>query len=78
MTDEQRKVNAGFLKEVIESEGGKLILSHINEEIRDGWEKFIALPALQKTGKQALNYQARYDVLKDLKDWIASEIKLGV
>lgn len=77
MDDEQRKLNAGYLKSMATSPGGVILLKHIEDEIVDGWEKFIALPCDQKTSKAAITHQARYIVLKDLKEWLVSEIKLG-
>ena len=77
MTDEERKHRAYSLKNAIESEGGKILMEHIDGEIKDGWEAFISLPVLQKTSKMALNHQARYDVLKGLKDWVESEIRVA-
>lgn len=63
------------LQELLDSEGGIILMRHVEEEIKDGWEKFIALPVNQKTSKAAYNYQAKYEVLRDLKDWISSTIR---
>jgi hypothetical protein len=76
MTDEQRKQRAHDLLALLESPGGRILLNHIEEEIADGWNSFIALPVAQKTNKAAFNHQARYDVLKNLKEWIYSEISV--
>lgn len=77
MIEEDRKLRSSYLQSLLDSPGGELLFKHIDEEIKDGWEQFIALPVLQKTSKHALNQQARYDVLKGIKEWIKSEIKLG-
>jgi hypothetical protein len=77
MTDEEIKLKADYLKSMMQSPGGALLLKHIEEECKDGWEKFIALPVDKKTSKAAYDAQARYAVLRDLKDWILSEIKIG-
>ncbi len=62
---------------MLDSDGGQVLLKHIDSEIKDGWDRFIDLPVDKKTSKSAYDHQARYKVLRDLKDWIASEIKLG-
>lgn len=64
------------LRDIIHSPGGDYLISHIKEQSRDGWDKFIALPVAQKTSKEAFNCQARYEVLKHLLEWIDSEIKM--
>lgn len=63
------------LKAIIESSGGIYLMSHIREQMDQGWREFIKLPVLQKTSKAAFNYQARYDEMKKLVDWIEDEIK---
>ena len=65
------------LKAVVYSPGGKYLLAHIEEEIVAGWEKFIALPVEKKTSKASYDAQARYKVLKDLRDWIDTESKMA-
>lgn len=77
MEEIDQKQKADYLKSMITSPGGKILLKHIEEEIVDGWERFIALPVDQKTSKAAYSHSSRYQVLKDLKEWIASEIKVG-
>lgn len=77
MIEEERKNRSIHLKNLLDSPGGDILFRHIEEEMRDGWDTFIGLPVLQKTSKLALNHQARYDVLKGIKEWINSEIKLG-
>jgi len=75
--DEEREIRANQLKSMMESPGGVILFKHIEEEMKDGWDEFIGLPVAQKTSKAAFNYQARYEVLTNLKAWIESEIKLG-
>lgn len=77
MTDEDRKLNADYLKAMATSPGGKILFKHIEDEIRDGWEKFISMPVDQKTSKAAFSAQAQYIVLKGIREWVESEIKLG-
>jgi len=77
LTDEQRKIRSQHLRDIKDSIGGRILLDHIEEEIKDGWESFIDLPVDKKTSKQSYDYQAKYKVLKNLKDWIDTEIKLG-
>ena len=69
-------INREDLKGAICSPGGEYLLHHIDDQIKEGWEKFIALPVAQKTSKAAFNSQAQYEVLKRLKDWIESECKM--
>ena len=57
--------------------GYQILAKHIEEKIVEGWEKFIALDPEKKTSKTAYHYQAQYEVLKDLKEWIEEEIKLS-
>ena len=77
MTDEEKEERSLLLKAVIESPGGQIIFNHIDDEMKAGWDEFISLPVAQKTSKAAFNYQARYEVLRNLKDWIDGEIRLG-
>lgn len=77
MEDESRKLRAKDIENAVYSPGGEIIMAHIDDEIKTGWEQFIKLPVSQKTNKAAYNYQAKYDVLKDLKEWIADQIKIG-
>ncbi len=77
MTEQERRTISAELRAMYESAGGKIFFRHIETEIKEGWEKFIALPVMEKTSKAAYNYQARYEVLKNLKEWLATEIKLG-
>jgi len=78
MNDEQRKQRAYDLQATIDSPGGKIILKHIEDEIVDGWESFINTPVDQKTSKLAFACQAKYQVLKGIREWIQSEIKVGL
>jgi hypothetical protein len=68
--------NRADLRDIINSPGGRYLLNHIQEQSKDGWDKFIALPVAQKTSKEAFNCQARYEVLKHLVEWIKSEIAM--
>lgn len=77
MNEEDIKQRSEYLSQLLVSPGGKILFSHIDEEIRDGWEDFIALPVEKKTSKAAYDHQAKYKVLKGIKDWIESEIKRG-
>lgn len=77
MTDADRQERADYLRDMMASPGGRILIAHIDEEIKTGWDEFIKMPVAQKTNKAAYNYQARYDVLKNLKEWIDSEIRLG-
>lgn len=77
MTEPEQKERAQALKQVMQSHGGKIFLAHIEEEIKEGWEQFIDLAVEKKTSKAAYDAQAKYKVLKDLKEWVESEIKLG-
>lgn len=81
MSDEEeiriRKHIAESLSFLKGSPGGKILLKHIDEEIIEGWDKFIALPADKKTSKTAYDAMARYKVLKNLKEWIDDEIRMG-
>jgi len=77
MTEEQIKEKADYLKEMLDSPGGLLLFAHIDQEIADGWNKFIDMPVDSKTSKAAFTAQARYIVLKGIKEWVESEIKLG-
>jgi hypothetical protein len=77
MNDIDRATRATQLNEMVATDGWQVVASHIEEEIVNGWEEFIKLPVAQKTNKAAYNYQAKYEVLKDLKEWITSEIKMG-
>lgn len=77
MTDEERKNISVALKEMCGSSGGKYLLKHIDEESKQGWRDFIDLPVDKKTSKTSYDYQAKYKVLENLKDWIDTEIKLG-
>ena len=70
---EQNRID---LQSAMSSYGGKYLLEHISSEMTDGIEKFISLPVAQKTSKESYNCQARYDVLKKLKEWIDSEIAM--
>jgi len=63
------------LKAAINTLGVAYLVSHIKEQMQDGVDKFIQLPVAQKTSKASFNFQARYDVLKNLLDWIDTEIR---
>ena len=65
------------MQELVNSDGGKVLLKHIADESKDGWNAFIDLPAEKKTSKAAYDAQALYKVLRNLQDWIDSEIKIG-
>ena len=79
MSDEERKRRALALQWMVnECDGFKLLAVEIEDRIRLGWEKFIDLPVGQKTGKKALEHQAAYRVLKDLREWIDEEIRGGL
>jgi hypothetical protein len=77
MTDEEKEDRSRTLKAMMESPAGKILIKHIDDEMKAGWDHFIALPVSQKTNKAAFNYQAQYEVLRNLKDWIDSEIRVG-
>jgi len=77
MNDEDRKQNADYLNSMLTSPGGQILFKHIDDMIADGWNEFIALPVLQKTNKAAFNAQAKYEVLKNLKEWVKDEIRLA-
>lgn len=77
MTNEEREQNAAYLENMMLSPGGALLFKHIDEMITDGWNSFIALPVSQKTNKAAFNYQAQYEVLKKLREWVNDEIRLA-
>lgn len=65
------------LKEIRNTPGFYYLVEHINELSKDGWDKFIDLPVAQKTGKAAFEAQANYKVLKELSEWIDSEVKMA-
>jgi len=75
MNEEITRGNA--LRALTLIQGYKHLENHIDSEIREGWEKFIALPAEKKTSKAAYHFQAKYEVLKDLKEWINESIRHG-
>lgn len=77
MNDIDRKQNSEHLNAMFTSPGGRILFSRIDEMIKEGWESFIAMPVSQKTSKAAFNYQARYEVLKSLKEWVIDEIRIG-
>lgn len=54
------------------------LLPYIHDQMRKGWEDFIKMPVEKKTNKEAYNYQARYQVYKDLLAWLKEEIRSGV
>ena len=62
---------------MVGSPGGRILIERINEQIREGWDEFIKLPVSEKTGKAAFNFQAKYEVLRNLKTWIDDEIRCG-
>ncbi len=74
--NEERAQNADYLENMMRSPGGILLFKHIEEEITRGWDEFIKLPVAQKTSKAAFNYQAKYEVLKGIKEWVEDEIRL--
>ncbi len=65
------------LEAMLNGDGWKVLNQHIEEQMKEGWEKFIALEPEKKTAKMAFHYQAQYKTLKDLKEWIAEEIRLS-
>lgn len=66
------------LREMVQlSRGYKQLEKHINETIQEGWDNFIKLSPEKKTSKASFHYQAQYQVLKDLKDWITDSIRSG-
>jgi hypothetical protein len=77
MTDEERKQRGRDLEEMLDSAGGRALMFHVEERIREGWEDFIKLPADKKTSKVSYDAQAKYKVLKDLKEWVSDEIRLA-
>lgn len=78
MTQAEEIMRADDLRNMLQvSRGYKYLESHIDELIKEGWEQFIELPAEKKTGKAAYQYQAKYQVLRDLKEWINESIKQG-
>ncbi len=66
-----------YIKDMLESPGGQILMAEIDSRIVEGWDKFISLPVLEKTGKAAFDSQAKYKVLKDLKDWIETESRMA-
>jgi hypothetical protein len=77
MTDEERKIKAYELKAMMECPGGQMLFKHIEDEITSGWNEFIDLPVDKKTSKAAFSAQSRYIVLKGVKEWVESEIRLA-
>ncbi len=77
MEDIDRKQRAEYLESMLTSPGGKILFEHIDEAIKEGWQEFIKLPVAQKTSKMAFNYQARYEALKGLVEWVKDEIRVG-
>lgn len=75
MEIDDRKRRAFAIRSISATEGMQEVIKHIDEEIQEGWEKFINLPVDKKTSKMAYNCQARYSVLKDLKEWIIDQVK---
>ena len=75
--DEERKQKANYLTSMMSSPGGQILFKHINEEIQEGWDKFIDLPVEKKTSKAAYDAQARYKALKAIREWVDEEIKAG-
>ena len=71
-------INRKALALAIRSHGGAYLIQRIDEQMKEGWEKFIALPVEKKTSKAAFHAQAQYSVLKDLKDWIESELRMSL
>jgi len=77
MEDIDRKQQAADLESMMTSPGGKILFRYIDEAIKEGWEDFIKLPVAQKTSKMAFNYQARYEALKGVAEWVKDEIRVG-
>lgn len=63
------------LKLAMCSTGGKMLREHIREESEAGFKKFIDMPVEKKTSKASYEAQAQYKKLKELLDWIESEIR---
>lgn len=66
--------NRQALKDIRNTPGFHYLVEHINELSKEGWDKFIDLPVEKKTSKASYDAQAKYKVLKELKEWIDSEI----
>ncbi len=73
----EREIRGSALEYLKTTQGYCELEKHIQETIKAGWEKFIALDPEKKTSKTAYHYQAQYEVLKDLLEWIDEEIKLS-
>ena len=73
----EREVRGAALEHLKGTHGYQILEKHIDETIKQGWDKFIALDPEQKTSKTSYHYQAQYKVLKDLMEWIDEEIKLS-
>ena len=67
--------NRQHLKQAICSTGGKILREHIEEESLSGFRKFIDLPVERKTSKAAYDASAQYKKLKELLDWIDTEVR---
>ena len=78
MTTEERKKISHELGHMKSSPGGRILMAHIDDEIALGWSRFIDLPVEKKTSKAAYDAQAKYKALKSIKEWLDSEIKLGI
>lgn len=66
-----------LLRDITQMEGWRVVIEEIESRQKEGWEKFIALPVDQKTSKASFHYQARYDELKSLVEWIQTTIEEG-
>ena len=77
MTDQELIKRASKLREMTLTDGFQILRQEIESRIREGWEKFIDLPAEKKTSKTAFEHQANYRVLKDILEWIEDEIRDG-
>lgn len=73
----EREEIAQALKEMKASNGWAYFEKMIKDKMTAGWEEFIALPVAQKTSKAAFNYQAKYEVLRDLLSALDKEIEIS-
>jgi len=74
--DEARKQRISDLQNLLTHRGWEIFAAHVQEEIEDGWNKFIELPVEKKTSKAAYDAQAKYKVHKSLLEWISDEIRM--
>lgn len=77
MTDQQLIVKSERLRRMVQTDGYQDLIDEIQERQNDGWRKFIKLPVAQKTGKMAQKFQADYEVLGDILEWVNETIAAG-